>query len=261
MKPTDPPDAPTGLRCSIERRGSSCLLRLAGSISAATAPTVRSMFLACLADEPELAVLDLTDAHLADEVAVTLFPSLARHAAAWPGSAVALAGARGPADEALRRAALPRYVPMYPSVEAALADARGRAGIRRLRRRLERSMQATISARRLVDRACRDWGHEELSGDAQLIITELVSNAVRHAGTEVDVSVTLRQPCLHLSVRDGSSEPPRPNETGDPLREEGRGLMVVEALAAGWGSTPTRDGKVVWATLKTAGGPRRVGGA
>ena len=56
---------------------------------------------------------------------------------------------------------------------------------------------------------------------------------------------------MHVAVRDGSAEVPRIREPGDD--EHGRGLRIVEALSTAWGSTPTRDGKVVWATLR----PRR----
>lgn len=249
MKPTDPPDAPTELRCTVERRGSACVVRLTGRLDVATAPIVRAAFLRCLVDEPDLAVLDLAEARLTDKIALTLFPALARCAAAWPGSAVVLAGAGPPLADALRRTTTSREMRLYPSADAALADAPHPDGARRLRQHLDRSMDATVTARQLVDRACRDWGQEALSDSAQLIITELVSNAVRHAGTEVDISVSLLQRYLRLSVRDGSRELPRHNTSEDPLREEGRGLTVIAALATGWGSTPTKDGKVVWAAL------------
>jgi anti-sigma regulatory factor (Ser/Thr protein kinase) len=100
---------------------------------------------------------------------------------------------------------------------------------------------------------------------AQIVTTELVANALRHAGTRMELTVTLRQRCLHLSVRDGNGSAPRLREAGCEIEDEaeseiaagGRGLRIVEALAAGWGSTPTRNGKVVWATLRLSPTARR----
>jgi anti-sigma regulatory factor (Ser/Thr protein kinase) len=107
-----------------------------------------------------------------------------------------------------------------------------------------------------VDRACRAWGVAALSDDAQLVVNELVANAVLHAHTSPEVTVVLRQRHLHLSVRDGSGDGPRVVD-GDEFGDGGRGLILVEALATAWGWTPTADGKVVWATLRLPGASPR----
>jgi anti-sigma regulatory factor (Ser/Thr protein kinase)/anti-anti-sigma regulatory factor len=243
------------LRCALEQRGFTSVLHVTGTLDVGTSPFLRSAFLRCLADEPELIVLDLAAMRLSDDVVLNVFPALARHAAAWPGSPVAIAAAAPTVATALDRMAVCRYVPLYPSANAAIAQVASSEGAsdarRRLSAQLEPSLAATAAARRVVDRACHTWDVPELNDIAQLIVTELVSNVIRHARTTMEVSVALRQRCLHLSVRDGSFEQPRPGGTPNvSLREEGRGLLVIEALTAGWGSTPTADGKVVWATLR-----------
>jgi hypothetical protein len=78
----------------------------------------------------------------------------------------------------------------------------------------------------------------------------------------MELTVSLRQRYLHLSVRDDCRAAPRlgggsTNGEGFSLGTDGRGLKIVEALAAGWGSTPTENGKVVWATLQLPGSNRR----
>ena len=96
-----------------------------------------------------------------------------------------------------------------------------------------------------------------LTGPATVVISELVSNAVEHAGTDLDVKVTLRGRYLHLSVHDGSPLPPVPVaviENGPLVAVRGRGLHLVAGYATAWGSTPVSGGKTVWATLRANGG-------
>jgi anti-anti-sigma factor len=238
------------LRCAIEQRGFNAVIHLNGELDVVTAPVLRTTFLKSLANEPELIVIDLAGVRLVEEVALTIFPSLARHAAAWPGSPVVLAAARTPLVEALRRSAVCRYLPLYRTSAEAIGRAPRQPSFICLRRRLEPVPAATAVARELVDDACKSWDQTELSDIAQLVVTELVSNAIRHARTSMELSISLRERHLHLSVRDQSLFPPRRGGADDPVQEDGRGLLVVEALTSAWGYTPTRDGKVVWATLR-----------
>jgi hypothetical protein len=88
-------------------------------------------------------------------------------------------------------------------------------------------------------------------------MSELVTNAVEHAGTELTVVVTRRGSGLQLAVADGAAEHPRLTKLrrprrGYPLDERGRGLQTVDATATAWGSLPTPTGKVVWANLQPA---------
>ena len=96
-----------------------------------------------------------------------------------------------------------------------------------------------------------------LAGPATVVISELVSNAVEHAGTDLVVTVALRGRYLHLSVHDDSRQPPVPTAEGKggplvPVR--GRGLHLVAGYATAWGSAPVGGGKTVWATLRATEG-------
>jgi anti-sigma regulatory factor (Ser/Thr protein kinase) len=108
------------------------------------------------------------------------------------------------------------------------------------------------------------WGLADLVDDAELIIGELVVNAVRHGLRAVPpiaaVSPTAPPPmrlCLlrrsgevMLAVTDPSAEPPTPRAP-DSARESGRGLQIVGALSYIWGWSPIEGhGKAVWAVLK-----------
>jgi len=105
---------------------------------------------------------------------------------------------------------------------------------------------ATAVARDLVDEACTRWRLGEVADVAALIATELVANAVQHAGTPMTFAVTRRSTYLHLACRDRSRVVPR-RDGADA--SSGRGLLIIESMAIGWGFSLTEDGKVVWATV------------
>ncbi|MEU4427390.1 ATP-binding protein [Actinoplanes sp. NPDC024001] len=110
------------------------------------------------------------------------------------------------------------------------------------------------TARELVAQVCQAWELPDLRHDAALIMSELASNAVEHAGTEFVATVFRRGRDLHLAVRDLDIRYPRlsgsvPDSSPTSLAERGRGLGLVHAAAVGWGAMPALGGKVVWATV------------
>ena len=120
------------------------------------------------------------------------------------------------------------------------------------------------AARAFVRDVLTCWGRGDLADDAELIIGELVANAVRHGLSAVPpvavVSPAAPPPmrlCLlrrtgevWFAVTDPSTEPPAP-KTPDAVRESGRGLQIVGALSYVWGWSPMDgSGKAVWAVLK-----------
>ncbi|WP_237404782.1 ATP-binding protein [Actinacidiphila reveromycinica] len=106
------------------------------------------------------------------------------------------------------------------------------------------------TARRLVRIALCAWGLEPLADDAEIVVTELVSNAVEHAGGQ-PVRVTVVRPgpgTVRIGVVDRSRVLPVPR-VSVPDDEHGRGLAVVDVLAQCWGVTQLPSGKSVWAVL------------
>ncbi|WP_305786391.1 ATP-binding protein [Symbioplanes lichenis] len=104
--------------------------------------------------------------------------------------------------------------------------------------------QAPARSRTIVDTVLLDWGFDddEWRDAAILIVSELVTNAVRHGGGEITLELRAAGPEVEVSVADGSSVLPRrrePDETG------GRGLAAIEALSAGWQVHNHRGGKRV----------------
>jgi anti-sigma regulatory factor (Ser/Thr protein kinase) len=105
--------------------------------------------------------------------------------------------------------------------------------------------------------ALREWGLTELVTDVSLVASELLANAVRHApGTEVGYRVGRLGRAVLVEVRDGVPEAPAAR-TRDDDSEHGRGLVLVEAVAADWSWTAHADGtKTVWAVVGDAAGGR-----
>ncbi|MFC3689456.1 SpoIIE family protein phosphatase [Aquipuribacter hungaricus] len=116
-------------------------------------------------------------------------------------------------------------------------------------------------ARHATLRACAVWGIPQVEL-AEVVVSELVANAVMHGWGIVQLRLFDTAPGLRIEVEDGNPEPPRlvPHR---PLGEGGHGLHVVGEVAR-WGWSPTRSGKLVWAQLQPGTGrlqPTGDGGA
>ena len=91
-------------------------------------------------------------------------------------------------------------------------------------------------------------GHEELADVAILLVTELVTNAVLHAGTPVEVAVDDDGGRVRFEVSDGSPAVPTPRRHSIDAAT-GRGLRLVASLSTDWGTEATATGKRIWFVL------------
>ncbi|WP_369243617.1 ATP-binding protein [Streptomyces sp. R41] len=115
---------------------------------------------------------------------------------------------------------------------------------------LPRTPEACSQARRAVRRTLDNWALDHLADTAELLVSELVGNALLHACGPVSLTVVRRQ-VICCQVRDGSRELPylRSAQADD---EFGRGLHLVDLMASSWGAEPTARGKEVWFELPEA---------
>ncbi|MEU0811006.1 SpoIIE family protein phosphatase [Streptomyces sp. NPDC005970] len=106
---------------------------------------------------------------------------------------------------------------------------------------------AVAEVRAEVIRRLADWGLEDVAFTAELVLSELITNAIRYAAGPIRVQL-LRDRNLICEVSDTSSTSPhlRYAATTD---EGGRGLFLVAQFAERWGTRYTADGKVIWAEL------------
>ncbi|MEU2406214.1 SpoIIE family protein phosphatase, partial [Streptomyces rubiginosohelvolus] len=104
---------------------------------------------------------------------------------------------------------------------------------------------AVAGARRFASETLTAWGLDGLSFTTELIVSELVTNAIRYGRSPIRLRM-IRQSTLTCEVSDANSTAPhlRRARTYD---EGGRGLLLVAQLAERWGTRHHREGKVIWA--------------
>ncbi|EST30638.1 ATP-binding protein [Streptomyces roseochromogenus] len=117
---------------------------------------------------------------------------------------------------------------------------------------------SVTAARHQAVVAIQNWDEglgTEVVHTAELVISELVGNAVRHADSgPVSLAVLLIEDVLRVEVCDASPTLPQP-ALPDAHSESGRGLFLVAALADRYGAEPTPTGKQCWAEITLAGSP------
>jgi anti-sigma regulatory factor (Ser/Thr protein kinase) len=112
------------------------------------------------------------------------------------------------------------------------------------------------AARAFVAGALRGWDALELSESAVLVVSELATNAVVHAGSDFRVTLQLLPEGLLLRVDDASSRQPTPRQHSSS-RTDGRGLALLDGLCCGWGTVlDEQGGKSVWALVDTVSAAR-----
>jgi PAS domain S-box-containing protein len=106
-------------------------------------------------------------------------------------------------------------------------------------------------ARRLVRTELETGGRADLCDTAELLISELVTNALVHAGTPIEVHARVRPAGLRVEITDGSAVVPAIRHHSS-MAGTGRGLRLLQAMVEAWGTEPRAVGKTVWFELEVA---------
>ncbi|MEU6683419.1 SpoIIE family protein phosphatase [Streptomyces sp. NPDC046832] len=109
--------------------------------------------------------------------------------------------------------------------------------------------QAVGHARRFARRTLRSWGVTADYDAVLLVVSELVTNALVHTDGKVRMDLTLVNDRLRIAIADASPRSPVRPASISWEATGGRGILLVEALAATWGTLPVSGGKQVWAEL------------
>ena len=104
---------------------------------------------------------------------------------------------------------------------------------------------AVSGARDKALRKLEEWGLTEQAFSTELIVSELVTNAIRYAGRPISLRLLRDDHALICEVSDGSSTSPRLRRA-DVTDEGGRGLFLIAQLAERWGTRYTPKGKIIW---------------
>lgn len=127
------------------------------------------------------------------------------------------------------------------------------------RRLLEAHPTSVGIARRSVRNVLKLARRDDLVEAAELLVSEVVTNALVHAGTAIDFHASAGMAGLRVEVTDGSTQMPAPRGYG-AMAGTGRGLKLLEELGDRWGALPHENGKTVWFVL-TSGHPLEPGTA
>ncbi|MEV7543684.1 SpoIIE family protein phosphatase [Streptomyces sp. NPDC089915] len=152
---------------------------------------------------------------------------------------------RGPEDTC--RAVMDAMAPEHPEDDIALLVARAHTlpADRIAAWDLPADPSKVCDIRAAATRRLADWGLEELAFAAELLLSELVTNAIRYGGEPIQVRL-IRDRTLICEVSDGGSTAPHLRRAAS-TDEGGRGLFLVAQLSQSWGTRYTPRGKVIWA--------------
>lgn len=225
----------------------SLVLEPEGTLDASTYRTFRDGLIKFAMDQPRSVIVVVDDLRVASVGALTAFSSAWMRVGDWPGVPILLVAGAPELHDALVHSAMARFVPVYTGVEAALATLGDPPSRRRAETELVGVAASSRVARAFVRSTCARWGLAASVEDATEVATELVENAVVHAGTDLGLRLELRNGKLTVAVRDGS---PRQAVLRERADYPARGLHVVTYLSRVWGCAPDlHGGKVVWAVL------------
>ena len=136
------------------------------------------------------------------------------------------------------------------AVEDRTASAGEPAQASQLRRRLGRAdLRAVPETRRALRELLRHWGRPGRSDIAELLTSELVTNAIVHTDHDAVVTATVGPRGLRVEVRDFVARRPRLCVPTADDGTHGRGLVLVQSLADAWGVRAHGVGKAVWFEL------------
>jgi hypothetical protein len=240
--------APESLPSS--RRGEMAVVAGVGPLADVVTDLRRAVLLA-LAEDPRAVVCDLSavvDGSDAD--ARVLMAAVGQPVRDWPAVPLAMSCPDPVLRRRLRRQPMSEHVLLRVTLPQASAAAGRSAPPTTVRLQLAPSATASRLARDFVSRTCLDWGLVQGIGSACLVVSELVTNGLRHDVTDLDLALARHGGILRLALRDNSAEPAR-QQLPDLESVSGRALALVGACSRAWGVLPTADGgKVVWAVLE-----------
>ncbi|MET7594103.1 ATP-binding protein [Streptomyces sp. NPDC005496] len=140
--------------------------------------------------------------------------------------------------------------PAAKTVEEAVDGGGEKPGAPQLRRRLGRGdLRAVPEARKALRELLRHWGRPGRSEVAELLTSELVTNALVHTDHDALLTATVSPRGLRVEVRDFVGRRPRLRVPNADDGTHGRGLVLVQSLADAWGVRVHAVGKAVWFEL------------
>jgi hypothetical protein len=230
------------------------LFRLAGAgrFDLCTAADLRNTVLKVFAEHPLAVLINLEGVTSVEPLSLHVLPALARIHDSAPF--LVCASRESECGRIIHRDSYPVLASFETEADALSALVGGDLPRRnRLHLHLEPVDWAPTEGRRLVRRACEEWNLPAQRPVAEVIVSELVTNAVRYARTDFEVTVAEGPHHLHMHVCDRNDRLPALPSPAPGMPDGRHGLVLVDRLASSWGVTVMPYGKTVWAALTLSG--------
>lgn len=239
---------------TVRGHGQLRVVRPQGTLTERTGAELRRILVKVLLDQRR-AIVDLDGFRVLRPSGVSIFPAVLDSCGGWPRARLVLCRPDQGMARALAQRRVPALVPVCQLLSEAEAAIERRPALVRARTRLVCDDHAPDVARRLVRDTCPMWHVDgELQQIAELVVSELVDNAVKHARTATALTLERGPRGLRIAVRDTASSATFWTAADQPpdLRRRGRGLELVARLTTSWGVEMHPVGKTVWAEIMGA---------
>jgi hypothetical protein len=226
------------------------VLTVRGTLDGITYREVRDRIVKAALDEPVAVVVDVTGLHAPQSSAWTVLTSARWQVSTWPDVPVLAVCAHAEGRAILRRAAIPRYVPVHHDVPSAIMSLTSLSSLRRrARATLAADASAVVFARKLVTDWLTQWGRPAMVGAAATVATTLVENVLQHTDSAPTLILEVASNSITVAVSDDDPRPAVRIDTRAAGAHTVSGLAIVAALTRRWGCCTTPDGKTVWAVI------------
>ena len=233
----------------LQHHDDHVVLQPRGYLSLRTHPQIRDAVVTCLLNTGR-ALIDLSSLRCRQTALITVFPTALALAGGWPAARLVVFGADTTLRWMIDAAGITDLVPMANDLPSARALLPRRPARVQHEHHLPLHHSAPATARLRARQTCTAWSlPQAVADEAELVATELVTNAVEHAHSDSLLTLSHTGSELRIAVRDYRLTPtpqPRPIDISAP---RGRGLHLMIAMTNTWGVNQHPDGKTVWALL------------
>ena len=220
------------------------ILSVQGPVVATDAAALRGAVDRAVALRPRGVLIDLSEAATLAPEALEVLREARAAAPGWPRPALVVCAQRKDVTTVLAAAALP----VHDHRQDGIGHVDDRRPAPRRTVSLDHSPLSPAAARAAAAELMNELHLERLADDVSLVVSELVTNAVRYAEPPVTLEIEAADDGVTIAVADGSPGRPQPRDAGVD-EEGGRGLALIDLLARETGIRPQPPGKTVWAVL------------
>lgn len=243
-------ESPGSLAVATRTDQSVAILTVDGVLDTSNSAALRDHMLQATLDEPAAVIVNISALKVLAELAWSTFIGAHWQVRSKPNVPIVLVCAHRATREAITRSGVAYFMPVYSTEKAAMKalSQQSRRAVRRADAPLPADLTSLRESRRLVREWLTAWSQSALIPVALVVVNVFVENVLEHTASVPVMRIESHGATATIAVSDSSHAPalrlPSPANGIDVS-----GLAIVEALSRAWGSTPTSDGKTVWAVI------------